>query len=55
MANYAVDVYSVTVDHDYVIAAMATKLETIDNSKTIRHISFVKRGAGFAGFLIYDS
>jgi len=55
MVNYAVEKYTVTGDYDYVIAALETKLETIDITKTIRLLSVVKRGNGFAAFLIYDT
>lgn len=55
MTAYLVTEYSVVGDHDAVIAALATKIETVDDTKTIRHISVAPRGNEFAGFLIYDT
>ena len=57
MANYAVVDYATpTGTLVEVIAAMETKIETIDNTKTLRLVD-VKQlsGDNFVGVLIYDT
>ena len=57
MANYAVvDYLTPTGTLVEVIAAMETKIETIDNTKTLRLVD-VKQlsGDNFVGVLIYDT
>jgi len=57
MANYAVVDYATpTGTLVEVIAAMETKIETIDNAKTLRLVD-VKQlsGDNFVGILIYDA
>ncbi len=55
MANYAVTTYSTKGDYDTVLAALETKLETINDGKTIRYVDIVERGNEFVGVLIYDT
>jgi len=56
MANYAVDDHTETADNlGACLALLETKLETIDNTKTIRHLSIHKVGAKFAYALVVDA
>ena len=55
MANYIVTTYSTEGEYDEVLAALETKLETINDGKTIRHVDIVERGNEFVGVLIYDT
>ena len=55
MTNYAVTTYSVNGDVEGVLDALKTKIETIDDTKTIRTVDVVKRGNEFSGILIYDT
>jgi len=57
MTNFAVDDWSSSVGTvAEVLAEMETKLETIDNSKTIRGIGIVPIGSDMAqGWLIWDT
>ena len=57
MANYAVTDYKTSESQlGTVIAALETKLETIDTSKTIRYIDVLPMGNGeFVGVIIYDA
>ena len=55
MTNYALTKYSVKGDYDYVLAALETQLETVDDGKTIRYCDIIKRGNEFVGVLLYDA
>ena len=56
MANFAVNDFTETADDlAGCLALMETKLETITNTKTIRHISVHKVGAKFAYALVVDA
>ena len=55
MTNYVVTTYSTKGDYDAVLAALETKLELINNGKTIRYVDIVERGNEFVGVLIYDT
>ena len=56
MANYAVDDHTETADNlGACLALLETKLETIDNTKTIRHLSIHQVGAKFAYALVVDA
>ena len=55
MANYSVTTFSTKGEYDEVLAALETKLETVDNGKTIRYVDIVERGNEFVGILIYDT
>jgi hypothetical protein len=57
MANYAVTDYNTgkVGSISAALAALETKLETIDNSKTIRYIDVKSDGADWQGVLIYDA
>jgi hypothetical protein len=53
MTAYLVTKYSIVGDYDEVLAALETRLETVDNSKAIYLCSVVPRGNEFVGLLIY--
>ena len=53
MTNYAITSWSLKGDYDAVLAAMETKLETVDNTKTIYLQTIVPRGSEFVGLLQY--
>jgi hypothetical protein len=53
MTNYTITKYSIVGDFDYVLAALETKLETVDSGKTIYLCSVVPRGNEFVGLLLY--
>ena len=57
MANYAVvDYLTPTGTLVEVIAAMETKIETIDDGKTLRLVDVMQlSGDNFVGVLIYDT
>ena len=56
MANYAVTDFRTSVGNpSTVLAELETKLETIDDSKTIRYIDIIPSGNSFVGVLIYDA
>jgi len=56
MVNYAVNDYATPIGSlDSVLAALETKLETIDNAKTIRLLEVKNVGADFRGILITDA
>ena len=56
MANFAVNDFTETADDlAGCLALLETKLETITNTKTIRHISVHKVGAKFAYALVVDA
>ena len=56
MTAYALTKYSIKGDYDAVLAAIETKLETVDaDTKTIRYVDIVKRGNEFVGLLLYDA
>ena len=56
MANFAVDDHTETADDlAGCLALLETKLETITNTKTIRHLSIHKVGAKFAYALVVDA
>lgn len=57
MANYAVtDWVSTAGDLTTTLAAIETKLETIDNSKTIRYLDVKALGGNqFVAIMIYDA
>lgn len=55
MGNYAVTTYAIKGDYDVVLAALETKIETIDTGKTIRLYAVVPRGNEFVGMLVYDT
>jgi len=55
MTNYAVSDYVVYGSAEVVAAALETKLETLDDSKTLRLIQIEKSGNEFVGILIYDA
>jgi len=57
MAAYAVtDWVSVVTSLAGALALMETKLETVDDAKTIRYIDVKKTGSNqFQGVLIYDA
>jgi len=55
MTNYILTKYSIKGDYDTVLAALETKLETVNNGKTIRYVDIVKRGNEFFGILLYDA
>ena len=55
MTAYSVTTYSIKGEYDAVLAALETKLETVDNGKTIRHVDIIERGNEFVGILIYDT
>lgn len=54
MVNYDVDTYSVRGDIDSVLSGLKTKIETIDNGKTLRDVRIVPEGSVFRGIIIYD-
>ncbi len=53
MGNYSVTTYSIKGDYDEVLAAIETRIETVDSSKTIYLMSVVPRGNEFVGLLLY--
>lgn len=55
MANYAVEKYSVQGDYPSVLAAIETKLETVDATKTIRMVTVVPYGNEVVGLVVYDT
>ena len=56
MANYAVNDFTERADDlAACLALLETKLETITNTKTIRHLSIHKVGAKFAYALVVDA
>lgn len=55
MTNYTVTTYTIKGDYDTVAAALETKIETVDNGKTIRYWSIIPRGSEFVGILQYDT
>lgn len=55
MTNYAVSDYVVRGTAEAVAAALETKIETIDATKTLRLIQIEKSGNEFVGILIYDA
>ena len=56
MTAYAVNDFTETADDlAGCLALLETKLETITNTKTIRHISVHKVGAKFAYALVVDA
>jgi len=55
MVNYALTKYSIVGDYDAVLAALETRLETVDTTKVIRLIDIFKRGNDFVGVLLYDA
>ena len=58
MANYAVNDWTTGPDPlATVLASVETKLETIDNTKTIRLLNVLHEGAGdsYVAFMIYDA
>lgn len=56
MVNYAVtDFRTSPGSASVVLSELETKLETIDDSKTIRYIDILPSGNSFVGVLIYDA
>lgn len=55
MTNFAVTSFSAKGDFDVVLAALETKIETVNNGKNIRLYSIVPRGTEFVGLLVYDT
>jgi len=55
MTAYVLTSYSIKGEYDAVLAALETKLETVDNGKTIRYVDIIERGNEFVGILIYDT
>ena len=56
MANYAVNDFTERADNlAECLTLLETKLETIVNTKTIRHVSIHKVGAKFAYALVVDA
>ena len=57
MANYAVTDYQTKVgDMPTVLGLMETKIETIDDSKTIRLMGIMPLSGGYCqGYIIYDA
>ena len=53
MANYALTKWSSSGSAEAVLAAMETKLETVDDAKTIYLCNIVKKGNEFVGVLLY--
>lgn len=53
MTNYAITTYTVRGDYDSVAAALETKLETVDATKTIYLHTIISRGNEFVGILQY--
>jgi hypothetical protein len=55
MTNYAVTSYNLVGDYATVVAALETRIETIDNGKTIRAYTIVPYGNEYVGLLVYDT
>ena len=55
MTDYILTRYSIKGDYDSVLKALETKLEAVDNGKTIRYCDIIKRGNEFVGILLYDT
>lgn len=55
MANYVVTTYTTRGSYDTVLAALETKIETVDNTKTIRLYDLKRQGNDFVGILVYDT
>ena len=55
MTNYSVVNWTTHGSIEEVAAAMETKIETIDDTKTIRLMQVAKSGNEFVGILIYDA
>ena len=55
MTAYAITTYTTVGDYDAIAAALETKLETVDDSKTIRLLNIVPRGNEFFGIAMYDT
>ena len=53
MVDYFFTRYAVTGDYDTVLAAIETKLETVDATKTIHLNKIIPRGNEFVGVLLY--
>ena len=53
MANYALTKWSTTGSAEECLAAMETKLETVDNTKVIYVASITKEFNDFIGLLLY--
>ena len=53
MADYFFTRYSVRGDYDTVLAALETKIETIDTTKAIHLVKILPRGNEFVGVLLY--
>ena len=58
MANYAVTTYTIRGDFAVVLAALKTKLETIDSTSNAvieSGLGIVPEGNTFRGFIIYNT
>ena len=53
MTAYVLTSYSIKGEYDAVLAALETKLETVDNGKTIYLCDIINRGNEFVGVLLY--
>ena len=53
MTNYVLTRWTETGTAEEVLAAMETKLETVDDAKTIYLCNIVKKGNEFVGVLLY--
>jgi len=53
MANYLLTRWSSKGTYEEVLSAMETKLETVDDSKTIYLCNLMKSGNEFVGVLLY--
>jgi hypothetical protein len=54
MADYSVESYSIRGSFQTVLTALETKINSIDDRKTLRRISIVNEGNTFRGYIIYD-
>jgi hypothetical protein len=55
MADYNVDTYSVRGGIDIVLDGLKTKINDIDDAKTLRRIDIIPEGCVFRGILIFDA
>jgi len=53
--NWVLTSYSIKGDYDTVLAAIETKLEDVDNGKTILLCKISPRGNEFVGVLLYET
>lgn len=55
MTDFIVTTWSTNGSFEFCLAAIETKLETVNDGKTIRYVDIVPRGNEFVGILMYDT